>query len=368
VKTFLLVALPVVAVAVAAARGSDPLPSPPPFAEMLTREGTRGWSALRERASPLRIQVPSPVALSGNGGGSGRGPAVARGVAPRFFFAGNGHLRLAHAHFGTTLDVRYRRADGTYDADTLRQIQRFFRSREDGREGPISLRLVELLAYVEDRFHPQQLTLLSGYRSPEFNEDLRAAGGQAAQTSLHTQGLAADVALSGVNLARAWRQLRELRTGGAGYYRKGNFLHLDTGPPRFWEETTSRVSENLSAGNARIFVQTDFDRYPTIEGAVLSVYSVTAFPLLVAAQAHVVGPRGGSKITLEPVGNGIERRDDCLAITAPADAYQVRVVRSEPEAESRSDERPHVLIATCEPRIERTPLEVVSNPIEVMHR
>ena len=121
-------------------------------------------------------------------------------VAPRFFFAGNGHLKLSHAHFGTTLDVRYRRADGSYDPDALRQIQHFFRSREDGREGAISLRLIELLAYVQDHFHPRQMTLLSGYRSPEFNEDLRAAGGQAAQTSLHTQGLAADVTLTGVDL------------------------------------------------------------------------------------------------------------------------------------------------------------------------
>jgi len=295
-------------------------------------------------------------------------PAGRTALAPRFFFAGDGRLRLSHAHFGTTLDVRYRRADGSYDPDALREIRHFFRSREDGREGAVSLRLIELLGYVEDRFHPRQMTLLSGYRSPEFNEDLRAAGGQAAQTSLHTQGLAADVAMSGVDLLRVWRQLRELRTGGAGYYRKGNFLHLDTGPPRFWEETTSRVSENLSAGNARIFVRTDFDRYATIDGAVLSVYSVTAFPLLLSAQARIVGPRGGSDVTLEALGDGIERRDGCLAITKPTDAYQLRVRRPEADAENRSDERPHVLVATCEPRIERTPMEVESNPIEVMRR
>ena len=359
----LAVVVPAVAVAVAAARTTGPLPDHPPLPEMATGEGTRvrnGQTSPKE-ADP----VPSSMSTSANGGGRGRGPVRGREARPRFFFAGDGRLRLSHAHFGTTLDVRYRRADGTYDPDALRQIQHFFRSREDGREGAMSLRLVELLGYMEDRFHPRQMTLLSGYRSPEFNEDLRAAGGQAAQTSLHTQGLAADIAMGGVELRRVWRQLRELRTGGAGYYRKSNFLHIDTGPPRFWEETTSRVSENLSAGNARIFVRTDFDRYPTIDGAVLSVYSVTAFPLLISTQAHVVGPRGGSKITLEPVGNGIERRDDCLAITAPADAYQVRIARPEREAESRSDERPHVLISTCEPRIERTPPEIDSNPIEV---
>ena len=362
----ILVLVVVVLVAVAAA-ATGPLPDPPPLPEVATGEGTRIRSGKVSSVGRDARLVPSPVSTSANGGGLGRGPA--RGVvAPRFFFAGDGRLRLSHAHFNTTLDVRYRRADGTYDPDALKQIQHFFRSREDGREGAVSLRLIELLSYVEAHFHPRQVVLLSGYRSPEFNEDLRAAGGQAAQTSLHTQGLAADVTMTGVNLRRVWLQLRELRTGGAGYYRKGNFLHIDTGPPRFWEETTSRVSENLSAGNARIFLRTDFDRYPTIDGAVLSVYSVTAFPLLVSAQARVVGPRGGGKITLEPIGDGIEHRDGCLAITKPADAYQLRVVSAEPDAENRSDERPHILISTCEPRIERTPMEVESNPIEVLRR
>ena len=364
-RTIVLVVAGLVAVTAVSATERGLLPSPPPFAEVLTGEGTRGRSV--GNTSPNRVQVPSSVATSGHGGGSGR-RSSSPGAPPRFFFAGDGRLRLSHAHFGTTLDVRYRRSDGTYDPEGLRQIQHFFRSREDGREGAIALRLIELLAYVEDRFHPRQMTLLSGYRSPEFNEDLRAAGGQAAQTSLHTQGLAADVTMTGVDLRRLWRQLRELRTGGAGYYRKGNFLHLDTGPPRFWEETTSRVSENLSAGNARIFLRTDFDRYPTVDGAVLNVYSVTAFPLLVSPQARVVGPRGGSTITLEPLSDGIEHREGCLAITKPADAYQLRVVRPEADAESRSDERPHVLVSTCAPRIERTPMEVESNPIAIERR
>ena len=287
---------------------------------------------------------------------------------PRFFFAGNGRLRLSHAHFDGALDVRYRRADGTYDPDALRQIRHFFRSREDGREGEVSLRLIELLAFIQDRYRPRRMTLLSGYRSPKFNEDLRTAAGATAQASLHTQGLAADIAVTGIDLRRLWRQLRERRTGGVGYYRTGNFLHVDTGPPRFWEETTSRVSENLSAGNARVFARTDFDRYPTIDGAVVTLHSVTAFPLLVAAQAHAVSPRGGSRLTLEPVGNGIERRDGCWAITAAADAYRWRVVHAEPAATPRLDERPHIVLSTCEPRIERTPLEIESNPIEIAQR
>ena len=302
------------------------------------------------------------MATSGHGGGPGRRRASPAAQPPRFFFAGNGRLTLSHAHFAETLDVRYRRADGTYDPAALAQIRHFFRSREDGREAAISLRLIELLAYVQDHFHPRQMTLLSGYRSPQFNADLRAAGQKAAQASLHTEGLAADIAFAGMDLKRLWRELRQLQAGGAGYYRSGKFLHLDTGRPRFWEETTSRVDENLAAGNARVFLRTDFDRYPTLNGAVLSLHSITAFPLRVAAEARLVAGSGATTIRLEPV-SGAVARDGCLTIDAPADAYQLRIADGVSAATLTG--RGDVILTTCEPRIEQTPAEITSNPIEL---
>jgi uncharacterized protein YcbK (DUF882 family) len=293
-------------------------------------------------------------------------------TAPRFFFAGDGHLVLQHAHFNTTLDTRYRHADGSYDPAALAQIRHFFRSREDGREADISLRLIELLAYIQGRYHPRQMILLSGFRSPEFNADLRSAGQQVAQASLHTQGLAADVTFTGIDLVRLWRQLRELHTGGAGYYRKGHFLHIDTGPPRFWEETTSRVSENLAADNARVFLRTDFDRYTQMEGAILSLHSVTAFPLLISPHPTVVGPAGSATMTIQPVnGTAPAQGNGCFAITTPQDAYQFRVVTAGSAAQALKttpNARSHVVMSTCEPRIGKTASEIESNPIEGLGR
>jgi uncharacterized protein YcbK (DUF882 family) len=287
----------------------------------------------------------------------------------RFFFAGKGRLRLHHDHFNSALDVRYRYADGSYDPEGLARIRHFFRSRDDGREGAIALRLIELLAYVQDRYRPRRMTLLSGYRSTEFNEHLRAGGGATAQASLHTQGLAADITLAGVNHGRVWRDLRDQRTGGVGYYRGGHFLHIDTGPPRFWEETSSRVSENLSTGNARAFVRTDFDRYPGIDGAVAELHNVTALPLLIAPQATLTGDGTGSQVTIAPeAGTHVEDRDGCFAITAPAEAYRFRVrARDDTRASRRSPSgaRSTLVLTTCVPRIEKTPVELVSNPIEI---
>jgi len=275
-----------------------------------------------------------------------------------FFFSGNGHLTLHHTHLKERLDVRYRHADGSYDDKALRQIRRFFRSRGDGREGDMALRLIELLAFVQVRFQPRRMILMSGYRSPQHNDGIRAAGAQAAKASLHTEGLAADVKLVGVDLRDVWLQLRDLATGGAGYYRSDAFLHLDSGLPRFWEETTSRVSEDLSGGNARVFARTDFDRYDNLHGAEIKLHSVTAFPLRVGVVAEVVDGERTHVIKLAP-GRGTIAAGDCIEVPSYAAAYVLRV------AESPSLLRGRVVLATCAPRQGRTPERIESNPIEV---
>ena len=293
-------------------------------------------------------------------------PASAE-VAPRFFFAGDGRLVLRHAYFNTTLDVRYRHRDGTYDPAARAQIAHFFRSREDGREAPVPWRLVELLAYVQQRYHPRQMVLLSGFRSPDFNADLRNAGGAVAQASLHTEAMAADVMFVGLDMARLWRQLRSLGTGGVGYYRKNKFLHVDTGPPRFWEATTSRVQENLSAANARVFLRSDFDRYPRLEGASAGLHSVTAFPILVAARAALIGPGGTRAITVQPVSGEAANPDGCFAVQPAHHTREFRVTVVDP-AVSKSGTAAatsHIVLSTCEPRLGQTPVQIESNRIEV---
>jgi len=293
-------------------------------------------------------------------------PAQAE-VAPRFFFAGGGRLILRHGHFDTTLDVRYRRRDGTYDQVALAQIAHFFRSREDGREAPVSLRLVELLAYIQDHYHPRHMVLLSGYRSPAFNADLRNAGGAVAQASLHTQAMAADIMFVGLDMARLWRQLRKLGTGGVGYYRRNRFLHVDTGPPRFWEATTSRVQENLSADNARVFLRTDFDRYTHLEGAIVGLHSVTAFPILVAARAALVGATGKRAIMLQPVGGERATGEGCFAVQPERETQEFRVTAVSPTVSKDGEAVPgaHIVLSTCEPRIGKTPERIESNRVEV---
>lgn len=285
--------------------------------------------------------------------------AAADAPSSRFFFSGDGRLQLTHAHWRKTLDVRYRRADGSYDAEALAALRRFFRSRSDDVEGEISLRLLELLDFVGDRHPSRAMVLYSAFRSPEFNRKLPGT----ARASLHTQGLAADVGIEGADLRRLWRELRELRTGGVGFYPEG-YLHIDTGEPRFWEASTSRTGENLSDGNARVFARSDYDRYALLDDAVVTLHSVTVFPLRLALDARLVDQEGHAvDIRLAPAGPFVVE-EDCVRFDDPLIEPRLTVQRGPSPKAVPQRHRGRLRLRPCAPRLERTPAEIVSNQLE----
>lgn len=289
--------------------------------------------------------------------------ATDSGGRPRFFFAGDGLLTVVDGHSGTNVRAQFRRRDGSYDANALAQLTRFLRSRGDDREGEISLRLLEQLDYLEDLARPRQLRLASGFRSSDYNAAVRTRGGRAAAASLHTQGLAADLQFIGVNTRTLWQRIRALGCCGVGYYNEGNFLHVDVGPPRFWEAATSKVDQNLSGGNARIFARTDFDRYQSLAGALVRLHSLTAFPLRVAARAEAIAGEQRGTVRLGAEGD-VQSEGECLVITG-GERHLLRVTAAEAIA---LDRRARLRLTTCEPRIERTPEQFESNEFEVSHQ
>ncbi len=60
--------------------------------------------------------------------------------------------------------------------------------------------------------------LTSGYRSPEYNADLKKAGGIVAKTSTHMDGLALDFYIEGVNGKELWELIQEKNCCGVGHY------------------------------------------------------------------------------------------------------------------------------------------------------
>ena len=55
-----------------------------------------------------------------------------------------------------------------------------------------------------------------------------------ATKSLHMQGRAIDIRVVGVDSKVVQQAAIALQQGGVGYYRKSNFVHIDTGRVRFW--------------------------------------------------------------------------------------------------------------------------------------
>ncbi len=145
----------------------------------------------------------------------------------RYFFSGDGSIQLSNAHSGKSARVQYRLPDGSYPTAARRQVDELF-GVPLGSNDHISLRLVSVLDYIEDRYH-QPIEILSGYRSPEYNESLRAQGRLAAKTSMHMEGMAADIRMRKVLSAEWFQMLKAMGLFGVGYYHD-NSLHVHSGP------------------------------------------------------------------------------------------------------------------------------------------
>ncbi len=281
--------------------------------------------------------------------------AMASAAEPRFFVAGDGTLDIASRALGEHVTVRYRRDDGAYDYDALTRIRHLLRCRGDGYEAEITPRFVELLGYLNVR-SGRPLALLSGFRSPSYNDGVRRRGLPASRDSLHTEGLAADLAFPRDLLEPLWFGIRELDCCGAGYYAREGFLHVDVGRPRYWEPSTSRVDEDLSGGNARVFARTDYDRYVPGEMMLVRLHAVTLPPLRLERTARLVADGDGKGATVTVAEVGAPAGSGCI----PADRATRLLVKGAPAVA-----RGRIVFTTCEPRAERTPAIVETNPVSL---
>jgi uncharacterized protein YcbK (DUF882 family) len=197
----------------------------------------------------------------------------------RFFYSGDGKIYLVNAKNGVSFHGTYRDGNSVYSEKALREIDRVFGANPSNESSIISLRLIELLDFLQDHLRPgARITIVSGYRSPEYNHELRAEGRLAAKASLHQYGMAADIIMDGVRSDDIWNYIKDLGFGGAGYYH-GALVHVDVGPARSWDEKTSGVHTDISNHNKLIGMVTDSDIYLPGEVPELRFIRMTAFPI-----------------------------------------------------------------------------------------
>jgi uncharacterized protein YcbK (DUF882 family) len=143
-------------------------------------------------------------------------------------------LSFYNTHTGERLVVEYF-AGGDYVPDALREVNWFLRDFRTGGVHDIDPGVLDILAKVHDLTGASRpFDVISGYRSPETNAMLRRRSKEVASGSLHQVGKAIDVRLPGVALTKVRDAGLELGLGGVGYYRRSNFVHLDTGRVRRW--------------------------------------------------------------------------------------------------------------------------------------
>jgi uncharacterized protein YcbK (DUF882 family) len=143
-------------------------------------------------------------------------------------------ISLYHTHTSEELNITYVR-QRIYDHEALQRVNRFLRDHRTGDIHPIDPRLLDLLYNVQRLSGSRGVfEVISGYRSPATNAMLRRKSSGVAGRSLHLEGRAIDVRMTGLKTRELSRIALHLKQGGVGYYPKSDFVHLDTGRFRTW--------------------------------------------------------------------------------------------------------------------------------------
>ena len=151
-------------------------------------------------------------------------------------------LKLARQG-GEIIDVIYRVGD-TYIPEALDNLSQFLRDSHTDEVKSYNPRTFDVLHTMLSKLNRSSsvIQILSGYRTQETNDALRESGTtNAAEHSQHIEGNALDIRVPGVPAVQLRNAALSLGAGGVGYYPKGQFVHVDTGPVRKWTYAPHRA-------------------------------------------------------------------------------------------------------------------------------
>jgi uncharacterized protein YcbK (DUF882 family) len=146
-----------------------------------------------------------------------------------------GRLSFYNVWTDERLAITFRNEAGEYDRAALDEVNHILRCHYTGEVAAIDVRVLEHVNLVHKKLGGnREIYVISGYRSPEYNALLVRTGRRAAKNSLHVQGQAIDVQFAGVHTKMVRQAALALGFGGVGYYPRSKFVHLDSGPFRWW--------------------------------------------------------------------------------------------------------------------------------------
>jgi uncharacterized protein YcbK (DUF882 family) len=153
---------------------------------------------------------------------------------PQFNSPAYKRLSFEHTHTGEKLKLTYFER-GSYIEDALQEINYLLRDYHTDDIHPIDTALLDQLFDLKQSLDVNKpFHIVSGYRSPFTNAQLRKHSHGVAEHSFHMQGRAIDIRLEGVQTKTIRNAALAMAQGGVGYYPQSNFVHLDTGRFRTW--------------------------------------------------------------------------------------------------------------------------------------
>ena len=152
----------------------------------------------------------------------------------------NRTLKLYFGHTGERGEFTFKR-NGRFDRRGLREINQFLRDWRRNEPADMDPQLLDLIwAIYKESGARDYIHVVSAYRSPETNNQLRKRSRGVAKNSQHTRGKAMDFYIPDVPLSKLRGIAMKMQGGGVGYYpRSGSpFVHVDTGSVRAWPRMT----------------------------------------------------------------------------------------------------------------------------------
>lgn len=126
-------------------------------------------------------------------------------------------------------------SNGAYYRAALDKLNFFLRDSRDNTQTEMDPLLFDVLwhtARISGYAGP--IEVLSSFRSASTNAWLASVSRGVARDSQHMNGNAMDVRFPGIPVFKIRQAARALNMGGVGFYPRSGFVHLDTGPVRYW--------------------------------------------------------------------------------------------------------------------------------------
>ena len=191
-------------------------------------------AAQQKKATPAAQQKMSASRYAGFAPAAAAAALAAPVPTPDLDLSSPRSLSLVNFNTKEEVTVTYW-SNGAYHRSALDQLNQFLRDSRDSGTTEMDPLLFDVLWHTARiSGYGGQVEVLSAFRSPESNAWLASVNRGVARDSQHINGNAMDIRFPGVPVFRIRQAARSLNMGGVGFYPRSGFVHIDTGPVRYW--------------------------------------------------------------------------------------------------------------------------------------